>query len=245
MVVMDTSVLRKAGLTDSQAKGYLALLQEGPLAPVQLAEIIGESRTNTYMVCEKLTALGLAQKKDSKKAVFSPAPPTTLKKLLLQQQKLLKQANDEINSIIPSLTTQYHLNNDSAGVVTLEGVEGVKTLYDDILRQAHDLSIIASTYDREDKIIEATIDQQIKKQSESGLKSRALFKASKEDILTFYKRGVQVRNLEIDSPAQIIIYGHTVAISTFRQGMITSVINHPDIAQTFQSMFNRLWVESA
>ena len=63
----DTTILRKAGLTESQAKGYLALIEHGSLSPVELAEKTGETRTNGYMICEKLEKLGLATKKDDKK----------------------------------------------------------------------------------------------------------------------------------------------------------------------------------
>ena len=38
----DTTILRKAGLTESQAKGYLALIEHGQLTPVELAEKTGE-----------------------------------------------------------------------------------------------------------------------------------------------------------------------------------------------------------
>ena len=66
----DTTILRKAGLTESQAKGYLALIQHGALTPAELAEKTGETRTNGYMICEKLEQLGLATKKDGKKTVY-------------------------------------------------------------------------------------------------------------------------------------------------------------------------------
>ena len=67
---VDTAILRKAGLTESQAKGYLALIENGELSPVELAEKTGESRTNGYMICERLEKLGLATKKDGQKAGF-------------------------------------------------------------------------------------------------------------------------------------------------------------------------------
>ena len=53
-VKFDTNILQKAGLTESQAKGYLALIKNGALSPVELAKKTDESRTNGYMICEKL-----------------------------------------------------------------------------------------------------------------------------------------------------------------------------------------------
>ena len=51
-------IIRKAGLTESQAKGYLALIEHGMLTPTELADHTSESRTNAYMICEKLEKLG-------------------------------------------------------------------------------------------------------------------------------------------------------------------------------------------
>lgn len=234
-------IIRKAGLTESQAKGYLALIEHGTLTPTELADHTSESRTNAYMICEKLEKLGLATKTDAKKSIYSPTSPDNIKKLLLAQQRRLKQASEEISGIIPSLLTQFHLKSDSAGIITLEGIDGIKTLYDDIIRQGHNLSIIASSHDRVDTDIDTMIDQQISRQIEHGLESRALYKVSPDEITRLRARDIHVKNVDFDVPAQIIIYGQTVAISTFRHGMITSVINHPDIAETFQAVFDALW----
>lgn len=237
-------IIRKAGLTESQAKGYLALIEHGTLTPTELGDKTGESRTNAYMICEKLEKLGLAIKNDAKKSTYAATSPDNLKKLLLTQQRRLKQASEEIHAIIPSLSTQFHLKSDNAGIITLEGIDGIKTLYDDIIRQGHHLSIIASTHDRLDPEIDTMINQQIARQIEHGLESRALYRVSPDEITRLRAEDIHVQNVDFDAPAQIIIYGQTVAISTFRHGMITSAINHPDIAETFQQMFDALWSKS-
>lgn len=99
----DTTILRKAGLTESQAKGYLALIQHGSLSPGELAERTNETRTNGYMICEKLEKLGLATKKDGKKTVYMPESPTRLKQLLINRQKRLKEADTQLAGILPTL----------------------------------------------------------------------------------------------------------------------------------------------
>lgn len=237
-------IIRKAGLTESQARGYLALIEHGALTPAELSDSTGETRTNAYMICEKLEKLGLAIKNDAKKSTYIPAHPDNLKKMLVAAQRRLKQVNEEIIGIIPSLSTQFHLKSDAAGVLSLEGVDGVKTLYDDIIRQGHHLSIIASSFDRIDPTIETIIDQQIARQVEHGIESRALYHATPDEIRHLRAQDIHVRSTSFDAPAQIIIYGKTVAISTFREGMITTVVNHPDIAATFQAVFDSLWEQS-
>lgn len=74
-------MLRKAGLTESQAKGYLALIQHGQPTPVELAERTGGSPTNGYMLCKKLASLSLATKKDGPRAIYSPENPSRLRQI--------------------------------------------------------------------------------------------------------------------------------------------------------------------
>lgn len=64
---MNTKTLLEAGLSESQAKAYVALIQQGQLSPPQLADQVKESRTNSYMILEKLEELGLVKKVISKK----------------------------------------------------------------------------------------------------------------------------------------------------------------------------------
>lgn len=239
---MDTTILQKTGLTDSQAKGYLALIEHGVLTPTMLAEITEETRTNAYMICEKLADLGLAQKTGDRKTTYRPLSPVNIKKMLVAEQRRIKQASDELAGTLPSLITQFSLNSDSPGVITLEGKPGIKTLYGDILHEGYSLRIIPSEHDRTDPEINKTIDQQIQKQIEKGIESQVLYKnISQAEARSLRNHGIHVRTSNIHTPAQVIIYGDNVAISTFRDGMITSVISHPDIAETFRQLFDNTW----
>jgi hypothetical protein len=42
-------------------------------------------------------------------------------------------------------------------------------------------------------------------------------------------------------PAQIMIYGDNVAMTTFRTGVSSTVITNPDIASTMRSLLMQLW----
>ena len=89
------TILRKAGLTESQAKGYLALIEHGDLSPAELAEKTGESRTNGYMICEKLEQLGLATKKDGQKAIYSANHPSNVELLAEKRRKVLMRNEED------------------------------------------------------------------------------------------------------------------------------------------------------
>lgn len=240
---VDTTILRKAGLTESQAKGYLALIEHGQLSPVELAAKTSESRTNGYQICEKLEKLGLATKKDARKSLYVPENPTKLRHLIVAQQKQLKNTNDELSGLLPQLLSSYRLVSDKPGVLYLEGVESLQTIYDDIIRTGQTLRIFPSAKDRDDPEIAAMIDKQIARQRAAGIKTETLIRpemigefSALNDELFEARTGV-FTGLD----AQIMVYGPNVTISTFTDGFVTTIITNQTIADTFMQLFQGQW----
>jgi len=244
---MDTSILRKAGLTESQAKGYLALIEHGELSPTELADKTNESRTNGYMICEKLESLGLATKKDGRKVAYQPESPTKLKQLLVSRQRELKAADVEISSILPALLSIYRLTTDKPGVLYLEGVSSLRQIFDDIIKTGQTVRIFPSAYDRDDPEVAAMIDTQVERQHRSGIKTEVLLRAE-----TFDQFALQNNKLFEARPAdfgaldtQILIYGDNVALTTFNTGAVTTIITSPPVAETFRQLFEVQWQAAA
>lgn len=237
----DTTILRKAGLTESQAKGYLALIEHGELSPTDLADKTGESRTNGYMICDRLVALGLATKKEGKKALYSPEDPSRLRQLLAHRQQALKKANDELSILLPSLVSTYKLVTDKPGVLYLEGIDSFRAIYDDIISTGDTLRIFPSAYDRDDPQIAAMIDRQIARQRKAGIKTEALmrdevYNPAHNDAL-FEARRAHFGPLD----TQIMIYGPNVALTTFSKGIVTTILTNQLIADTFRQLFAAQW----
>lgn len=243
---MEPQLLAKSGLTENQARAYLSLLDTGGCTAKALADKTNETRTNAYALAEKLVSLGLAQRNTGSVITYSPLSPTVLKQLILQKQQELRTSANELQGVMPELLTKFRLVSDQPGVLLLEGRSGIKTLYNDIIATGQPISIIASTEDKNDPDIEKVIDKQIQKQKAAGITVRAIYSDSDvlppETIQELLKDGVETHvALSNELPAQIIIYGNNVAISTFGAGMITALITHPAIAATMQALFNALW----
>ena len=238
-----TAALLKLGLTASQANGYLALVEHGSLSPVELAAHTSESRTNGYQICDKLEALGLARKLPGARATYAPESPVRLRQLLLSQQQSLKQATSELNSLLPNLLRNYRLATDKPGVVYLEGTDSLQTIYEDIIKTGATLRIMPSKHGRDDPAIAQMIDSQVARQRAAGIKTEALLPSvryhhyqGKNDAL-FEARPSLFAGLD----AQIMIYGPNVAISTYSDTIITTVITNPVIAATFNQLFDCQW----
>jgi sugar-specific transcriptional regulator TrmB len=245
---MTPELLQEIGLNSSQARVYLALIEKGALTPPQVADAAQENRTNAYMVLEQLEKLGLTEKvAESKKLTYQATNPTRLRQLHIEKSQHLNSIGKSINALLPALTGQYRLSHDQTGVIQMEGIEAFKRIYDDLISHADEPLIIPSMHDREDLETAKVIDQQIARQQKVGIRSKVLL--NKDSTLkgsehTLAEQGVDV-SISINSrvPAQIMIYGDNVAMTTFRNGVSSTVITNPEIALTFKSLLMQLWVE--
>lgn len=241
---MDIEIIKKAGLNDSQAKAYLTLIEEGSLTAQQLSERIAETRTNCYAVLDKLIANGLAQKVASTSR-YTATHPSNLRKVLATRQRKIIEADKQVASIIPSLASTFHMSNELPGTIQLEGLSGVKKLYEDILRNKVDLCIITSKNDALNPDISSEITKQIARQRTAGIAVRALFSHDDAPSVAQAKKmlqnGIEAKVARYDSHAQIIIYSDTIAFSTFTDNMFTTLISHKHISETFKSLFELIW----
>lgn len=245
---MDTAILEKAGLTKSQAKGYISLINEGPLTASLLGDLTGESRTNAYAIGDRLIELGLATKVERGKiTAYKATNPTQLRKLLIDQQAKLKQTNDELSGLIPSLLNQFQLQNDQPGILMLSGSEGLKVLYDDIVHTALPLSIFPSKHSHDVDEFRDEVEANNIRVFKAGITTRTLYNDLVEPHVTLDQlkerksRGVDIRYAHLNNEAQIMIYGDNVGIRTFQSGTLIALITHPDIATSLQSIFDLAW----
>lgn len=240
---VDTAILRKAGLTESQAKGYLALIEHGELTPVELAEKTGESRTNGYMICEKLEQLGLATKKDGSKAVYTPAHPSALELLAEKRRKAIQRAETEVKQGIDPLINMFYAATETPGTRTLQGVEGIKSVYTDTLHTKSDIRLIRSRADvpslGEDFFIKYR-----QKRADQGIHTHALTPYTAEGIAhvkegsdekLLYHRTFMPENA-YEAPVEIDIYGNKTVFIAFGDTQMATIIDSPLVADAMRQL---------
>jgi sugar-specific transcriptional regulator TrmB len=80
--------LQDLGLSEKEAKAYLAALEIGRATADQLAKHAKIKRPTTYMQLESLMKMGLMSTyEEDKKTYFAPESPELLKRLLTKQKE--------------------------------------------------------------------------------------------------------------------------------------------------------------
>lgn len=245
---MDTNILRKAGLTESQAKGYLALIEHSPMTPTELAEATGESRTNAYAIVDKLVAFGLARKTDDKKASFAALHPAALETLAEKRRRVLMRNEQEVKQGLSPLIDLFYQLREEPGARTVQGVEGIKEVYADtlktpdkeiyLLRTTADVPLLGNEYYEEyrtkraargiDTFALTPMTEISRRHADSGEDASARFHRTALPDSTY------------TAPVEIDVYGNKVAFIAFGETQMATIITSPPIAESMRQVLRLL-----
>jgi len=237
--------IRKAGLSESQAKCYLALIEHGQLSPTDMALHTSESRTNSYMICEKLELLGLIIRKEGKKLIYIPAHPSTLETLAEKRRKIMVRNEHEVKQNISPLIDLFYASTETPGTRTLQGIDGIKEVYRDTLRTKQDLYLLRSDHDTPVMGMDF-FDEYKAKRADKGIRTFALTpdslevvhnQARDEELLitrTILPKGYYTGAAEID------VYGSKVAFISFGDTQMATIIDSPPIAEAMRQVLRLL-----
>lgn len=240
---MTEEQLQQLGLSPTQAKAYLLLVLTGKLTPADLMSKTGDSRTNAYMVLDRLVELGLAIKDEvGKKLIYRSNSPVGLAKIAERQRERATQTESKIRDAMPELVKFYHAHRTQPGVRFLQGKEGLQQVYQDHLKTGGDEVIFRTAADNEyygqgllDYMGERAA-KGIKTDMISPWQRRMAADAPTENIRL--KRDVTFVPPEAyTAPVEISVYGSRVAITSFGEEAIATLIDSPQVAEAMRQVF--------
>ena len=122
-------LLQKLGFSENEIKVYLAALECGVSSAQNIAKVAEVKRTTAYSVLAYLINRGILGKTKIKDKIrFVPEPP---QRLLL----LIKEMEEGIKDSLPELEAIYNKNEVKPKVTFYEGIEGIKNVFEDTLRE--------------------------------------------------------------------------------------------------------------
>jgi HTH-type transcriptional regulator, sugar sensing transcriptional regulator len=131
------SSIEDLGLSNKEARVYLACLRIGPSSVQSIAEESGIKRVTTYVILESLVGLGLmSQTTKGKKTYFIAEDPLNLERLIDRRQQELKEQKQNFNKILPELHGLKLQPKDSPTVKFYDSSDGIKTILNSFLEHA-------------------------------------------------------------------------------------------------------------
>lgn len=242
----ELDVIKKAGLSETQASVYNCLLKNGTMTPAELAKNTGQSRENCYMIAKKLTELNLIEQTNDKKSTYRILNPTNLEILAEKRRKVVAKNEKFVKDNLSSLLDIFYANNEMPGARTLEGLDGIKEAYQDTLRVKQDIYLLRTrAYDAVNKKEDGYfLDEYRKKLPLLGIHTYALTSVHKEAIKRFKNGQDEADNYhrtwmpeeDYTAPVTIQVYGDKISLISYGETQMATIITSPTIAEAMRQI---------
>ena len=250
---MDTddlqNIAQKAGLTASQAKVYIALIKEDELTPAQMVELTGESRENCYSIAKRLVELNLAEKTTNRKTAYRALNPSALQSLAENRRRIVQRNELFVKQNLDSVMQLFYANSEMPGAHTIEGMDGIREIYNDMLHAKDDIYLLRTDYDKAlGNAKEGFLKHFREQRAKNNINTFALTPDYPE-ARTYAKDGTdkKMKFNRIFMPAdaytgkvEIDVYGNKVAMIAFGETEMATVISSPAIAEAMRQILSML-----
>lgn len=239
------NILKEFGLTDNEAKVYLAGLELGQATVQGLGKKSGVKRTTVYTTIEGLKQKGLvSQTKKGKKTFFTAEAPENLVRLSEKRYQQLKE-------VLPELKSIYNVSETKPKLRFYEGREGYISVYENILKDKPKELLAIVSYDDFCQHLDAKYEEDwIKQRVKKKIKLRWL-DFETPNTRTMQKQGKkalrEIRFLpkEFAFTSSMFIYDNKVVIMSGKQKeFMAVVIENTEFYQMFKQLFEMLWLRS-
>ena len=234
---MDLQVLQEIGLSSTESKVYLALLELGSTLAGEITKKSQINRTNVYDALERLIEKGLATYViSSNRKVFEPVEPNKLKTMLEEKQEKLKE-------ILPLLQSRYNEIKSNEEAIIFKSKNGIKSIFEDILKERKDLFVYGAE-SRFAFMFPAYQKYWNKRRAKLGIKVKIIYsknvKGKKEEeklkLLT-----MKFLPKHYSFPSTILIYANKVTTIAWTEIPFGFMIKSKEVAKSNINFFEILW----
>jgi HTH-type transcriptional regulator, sugar sensing transcriptional regulator len=235
-------ILINLGLTDGESRVYLVSLNLGPATILKISRAAEIKRTTVYSIVDSLKQKGLVNVEiKGWKKLFVAENPEKLDSILETRRR-------ELKNNLPQLLAMYNLKGDEGFIKYYEGIEGIKTVYEGLLRdiQARDEYMVIADpelwYDLDQKYFADFI----KRRAKLNINIRMLLQDS--DIAREHKKFEKNFNDKIKLlpentafTANIVITPQKIVFHQLTQPIMALVVENKSIIKTHQEIFELMW----
>ncbi len=249
--------LKKIGLSENEARVYLALLELGSATAQQISQKSGIKRATTYVQLEALMKLGLVtlfekspeRKNGAPKTFFRAEDPEHLTKIVERAKKTEEERGKTLSEILPDLGKLYLSAGERPRVRFFEGIEGVKTMLSGTFKIKTEAKEILGITDLDSalQIFPKLAEEYAPERVKHNIRSRIIYTGSqgpllkKTDVAMLRESRFLPKN-KFPFSGDISIYGDEVVISAIKSAKPFGVIiESKDIADSLRAVFELAW----
>ena len=238
--------LKAAGLSDNEAKVYLAMLELGP-APVQeIAAKAGVNRPTAYVQIEALKKKHLASTQTrGKKTFFIAESPENLESLLNKEGVELEVRRKELLKAMPELAAAFVMTDEKPVVRYFEGKEGWAKIRHEYMhckeRLLRNISRVEDVLATNPNALTANPSERVK----HGIRSKLIYTSDKGPVLPTDKKALReskfISSKKLPITFDLIVFDDKVCFEILRGKIGAVIIQNKVIAESFKNLFDFVW----
>lgn len=248
------SLLEELGLTKTEARIYLCLLEQSPLTAGTIADLTGTSRSSVYLILRSLVDKGLVDAGAGYSSRFQPsAPDVAFAGLLERGREELRERERQVRTALPDLMRRFE--SSAAGEGELVEILRTPKLVGDRFDRLH-----AASQQSIDIVVRGPVQLGGTNQPEldalaRGVRARAVYDRGlmrhpsiADNIGAWIHAGEDARVFHGDLPMKFAVFdGHTVLMPLFAPGVggvVALIVRSRELAGALGLLFDTLWTAS-
>ena len=244
------AILKEIGLTTSEAKTYMTLLEVGSTTTGPLMSKAKISSSKVYGILARLQEKGLVSfiLKNNVKH-YQAASPKALENYMQEKEEELQKQKDKIKELLPLFSRPQKEKKEDAQVYL--GWKGLISAFTDFLEETEErgeyIGFAQTEGEEKSKEVKQFFSKYQKKREEKKLEIRLLAPERQRRIFTAnpYKKAKRFTVKYVNSsPPSMVIAKNRILLSTFEEQPIAIIISSQALAKAYRNYFERLWKEA-
>ncbi len=238
--------LEDLGLSEKEAKVYLAALLLGRATAEQLAKHAKIVRPTTYLQIKSLMEKGLMSTfEEGKKTYFAPESPELLRRLLTSQRQTVEAKEQNLAKLLPDLLRQFEGAGERPVVRFFPGKEGVTAVREELLKTKEKKTYVIFSYGQLLKIYsEKELDEYSQRRKQLGIHSKGIYLKEaafdKADLDALTERRFMPSAL-LPLTIDISVFDDKTTILSLEGTLFGMLIQSDQIATSLKALFSFLW----
>jgi len=244
--IMIEKTLEEIGLTKSEIKVYLALLELGSSQTGKIVQKSKAASSKIYEILEKLIQKGLVSyiiKSGIKH--FEAAPPERIMDYLEEKEKKLNDKKNELKNIIPELELKRTLSKYKSEATIYKGLRGVETAFYsclDIMKPGEETLVIGAP--TRSSLLNRFFIKFHKERARRKVKMRIIYNESTKNDLRAKPENLPLSKIKFSpetTPSSVNIYKDKIIIFPETKEPLLIVIDSKEVAESFRVQFEMQW----
>lgn len=240
-----SAILENIGLTKSEIKVYLALIELGSSSTGPIVDKSGAASSKIYEVLEKLMQKGLV----SFVIVggvkhYEAASPKRLLDYLKEKQKTIEDQTQSVQALLPELEMKQTLSKHRSETLVFKGLKGAQTAFEDILNSCEGGNeLLVLGFSEIDDTFQQFLIRFHKKRARKKISLRAVFGANMSKLVQEINQMPKSKakmSLQKGNAVATLIYQDKVLFSLAKDRLWIQVKNK-GLSDTMRERFEETW----